>query len=94
MALLAVHIALSAQQLGQQDRAAGSTPEGVVAQAHEFIVVLGVRTQAAQRDGHAALQLTVQLGLGTVWLLEVMDKLLGRGGKLQLLGSALEIGPV
>ena len=30
MALLAVHIALSAQQLGQQDRAAGSTPEAIV----------------------------------------------------------------
>lgn len=89
-----IDIALGAQQLGQQDSAACSTPQGIVGQAHELIVILCVLTEPPHGNRHSAFQLTVQLGLGTVWLLEVMDKLLGRGGKLQLLGSALEIGPV
>ena len=52
-----------------------------MAQTHKLIVVLSVRTQAAQRDGHAALQLPVQLGLGTVGLLKVVEELLGGGGE-------------
>ena len=80
-------IPLGAQQLGQQDRAAGSAAQGVVAQTHELIVVLGVGPQAAQGDSHAALQLPVQLGLGTVGLLKVVEELLGGGGRGQLLGG-------
>ena len=59
-----LNIALFAQQLRQKHRAAGSAPEGIVAQAHELVVILGVLPQAAQGDGHAVLQHPVQLGLG------------------------------
>ena len=65
-----------------------------MAQAHELVVVLAVGAQAAQGDGHAALQIPVQTGLGPVGLLKVVEELLGGGGELQLLGTALEIGPV
>ena len=88
-----VNIPLGAQQLGQQDSAAGGAPEGVVAQAHELVVVLGVRAQASGGDGHAALQLPLGVGLGPVGLLEVVDELLGGGGEVQLLGSAPEALP-
>ena len=71
---------------------AGGAPEGVVGEADELVVVLGVLTQTAQGDGHAALQLPVQLGLGTVGLLEVVQELLGCGGQLQLLGTAAASG--
>ena len=91
--LLGLDVSLGAQQLGQQDRAAGGAPEGVVAQAHELVVVLAVGAQAAQGDGHAALQIPVQAGLGPVGLLKVVEELLGGGGELQLLGTALEVGP-
>ena len=62
-------------------------------QAHKLVVVLGVRTEASGGDSHAALQLPVGPGLGTVGLLEVVDKLLGGGGEVQLLGPALEAPP-
>ena len=88
-----VDIPLGAQQLGQQDPAAGGAPEGVVAQAHEFVVVLAVGAEAAGGDGHSPLQVPVQPYLGTVGLLKVVDELLGGGGQLQLLGPALEAPP-
>ena len=62
-------------------------------QAHKFVVVLAVGAQASGGDSHAALQLPVGPGLRTVGLLEVVDKLLGGGGEVQLLSPALEVFP-
>ena len=92
-ALFVVDIPLGAQQLGQQNPAAGGTAQGVVAQAHKFVVILAVRTEASGGDGHAALQIPLGVGLGPVGLLEVVDKLLGGGGEVQLLGPALKALP-
>ena len=89
-----VHVSLGAQQLRQEHRAARSAPQGVVGEAHELVVVLGVRPQAAHGHGHAVLQVPVQPGLGPVRLLKVVEELLGGGGELQLLGYAPEGGPV
>ena len=47
-------------------RAARGAPQGVVGQAHKFVVILGVGAQAADGNGHAALQIPVQFGLGPV----------------------------
>ena len=87
-------VALFAQQLGQQDSAAGGAAEGVVAQADELIVVLGVGPQTADGHGHAVFQIPVQTGLGTVGLLKIVEELLGSRGQFQLLGGTAEVGPV
>ena len=50
-----LNIPFRAQQLGQQDGAAGGAAQGVVGQAHELVVVLGIRAQSADRNTHAAL---------------------------------------
>ena len=71
-----------------------AAPRSVVGEAHELVVVLGVRPQAAHGHGHAVLQVPVQPGLGPVRLLKVVEELLGGGGELQLLGYAPEGGPV
>src|SRR5699024_4209434 len=88
-----VQIALGCQQLGQQDAAAGRTPQGVVAHAGKLVVKEGVLPQAADADGHAVLGVAVQLGLGAVVLLKIVEELLGRAGQLQLLGGAAELLP-
>ena len=82
------------QKLRHQQSAARSTSQGVVRKAYKLIVVLGVWTQAADGNSHAAFQIPVQFRLRPVILSEIVQKLLGGAGKLQLLGSALEIGPV
>ena len=71
-----VHVSLGAQQLCQEHRAARSAPQGVVGEAHELVVVLGVRPQAAHGHGHAVLQVPVQPGLGPVRLLKVVGSFL------------------
>ena len=88
-----VHVSLGAQQLRQEHRAARSAPQGVVGEAHELVVVLGVRPQAAHGHGHAVLQVPVQPGLGAVRLLKVVQELLGGRGQGQLLSTALEARP-
>ena len=62
-------------------------------QADKFIVVLGIRTETAQADRHAALKVPVQLGLGPVVFLKIMKELFGGAGESQLLGTALEVFP-
>ena len=62
-------------------------------EADELVVILGVGTQTADGYLHAALVHTVQPGLRTVGLLEVVQEQLGCGGELQLLGAALVGGP-
>ena len=86
-------IIFRAQQLCQQHRAAGRTPKGVVAEADELVIILGIGPQAAGRYRHTVLQHPVQPGLGTVRLLEIVQELLGGGGQLQLLGPARETSP-
>ena len=86
--------AFGAEKLCQEHGAAGGAPQGVVAEADELIVVLGVRPQAADGHRHAVFQHPVQTGLGTVVLLKVVEELLGSGGEVQLLGLPAEGGPV
>ena len=88
-----VKIALGCQQLSQQHCAAGSAAQGVVAHAGELVIKQGVLTQTTDADGHAVLGVAVQLGLGTVVLLEVVEELLGCAGQVQFLCGAAELGP-
>lgn len=67
---------------------AGGTSEGVVGQADKFIVVLSILPQTPQRDRHAFLKITMQTGLGHVILLKIVEELLGRAGKRQLLRAS------
>ena len=55
-------------------------------QADKFIVVLGIRTETAQADRHAALKVPVQLGLGPVVFLKIMKELFGGAGESSVLG--------
>src|SRR5699024_7015956 len=64
--------------------------QGVVGETDELIVILGVGAEPSGADGHTVLGHAVQTGLGTVGLGEVVDKLLGGGGEVQLLGAAPE----
>ena len=56
----------------------------------ELIIVHRVLAESADRYAHTAVDVAVKLGLGTVILLKTGDKLLGSGGKTQLLGLALK----
>ena len=47
-------------------------------------VVLGIRAQAADRNGHTVLQIAIQAGLRTVILAEIMQELLRRARQLEL----------
>mgnify|MGYP000282178806 CR=1 FL=1 len=82
-----------AKEQCQQNAAAGRAAEGIVGQADKFIVVLGIRTETAQADRHAALKVPVQLGLGPVVFLKIMKELFGGAGESQFLGTALEVFP-
>ena len=59
-------ISFCAQQFRQKYAAAGRTAQSVVAESDEFVVILRIRAQTTQRNGHAALQITIQAGLGAV----------------------------
>ncbi len=88
-----VQISLCAEQLRHQDRAACRAAQGIVGEADELDVILGIGTQTADGDRHAVLQVAVQAGLGTVVLAEVVQELLGCAGQLELLGNALVAFP-
>ena len=72
-----VKITLGSQQLCQQDSAACSTAQGVVAHAGKLIIKQGILPQAANADSHTVLGIAVQLGLRTVRFLKVVQELLG-----------------
>ena len=78
--LFLIHKSVGAEQLGQQDGAAGGTAQGVVGQTHKLIIVLAVLAQTTQGYGHTTLQVAVQLGLGHIILLKILEELLGGGG--------------
>ena len=86
-------IALIAEKLSEENAAAGSTAECVVAEANELIVILSVLAQTADRNGHAAFHVAVNSGLGTVILGELVQELLGCGGKIVQLGDTLVLFP-
>ena len=62
-------------------------------EANELVVVLGILTQTANGNGHAALEVAVEAGLRSVVLGEVVDELLRCARELELLGLALELLP-
>ena len=76
-ALVFCDIPFCAQQFRQKYAAASRAAQGIVAQANEFVVVLRIRAQAAQRNGHAALQIAVQAGLGAIRLFKIVQELFG-----------------
>ena len=61
--------------------------------ANELIIILVVFTKTSDGNGHSALKLAVELGLGHIVFYEVVKELLGCAGKLKLLRSACELFP-
>ena len=57
-------------------------------QAHKLVIVLCILSQTTDGNCHTILQVPVQLRLGPVIFLEVMEELLRRRGQLQFLGYA------
>ena len=84
-----VQISLCAEQLRHQDRTARRAAQGIVGEADKLDVILRIRTQTADGDRHAVLQVAVQAGLRAVVLAEVVQELLGCARQLELLGNAL-----
>ena len=71
-------ISLRAEQLGKFHTASGSPPKRIVGEADEFIVILAVRSQPADGNGHAAFKVAVQFCLRTVGGIKIVQELLRR----------------
>ena len=56
-----------------------------MSQSHELVIEQGILSQTAQGNTHTAVDIPIQLRLGTVILLEIGDELLGCVGQAQKL---------
>ena len=61
--------------------------------AYELVVVNDVLAESAAGHAHTAVEVTVEVCLGTVILLKVGDELLGSRGQTESLGLTLIILP-
>ena len=62
-------------------------------QAYKLIIVLCILPQTTDGNSHAIFQIPIQLGLGPVIFLKVMQELLRCRGKLQSLGNTGKLLP-
>ena len=83
-------VLLGCEEFCAENGSAGGSPHRVVGQAHELPVVHRVLPQAADGDAHAPLKVHVQLHLGAVVLLHVLDELGGGAGEMKLLGKSFK----
>ena len=71
-----VQVSLCTEQLCHQNSAASGAAQRIMRETDKLDVVLGIRAQAADRNGHTVLQIAIQAGLRTVILAEIMQELL------------------
>ena len=90
---LSVKIALCSEKLSHKNGSACCASQSVVGEANELVVPDDIVSQTADGDSHAVFKVSVKLCLGTVILGEVVEELLGCGGKLQLLRNAAVLCP-
>jgi hypothetical protein len=91
--LLSVEVSEPIKELGVKNRSACGTAQCVVRKTNELVVVNGVLTKTSDCYSHTAVDLAVGIGLRTVILFEISNKLLGSGGKTQYLRLALVFSP-
>ena len=75
---ISVKISLSVKKLCDEHSSACRATKRVVGKSYELIVVDLILAESADSNAHAAVNITVELCLGTIILLKVGDELLGR----------------
>jgi hypothetical protein len=88
-----IEVTIFVKKLCGQYRAACRSAQGVVREAYELIVENIVLPESARGHAHTAVNIAIQRGLGTVRLVDVGDKLLGRMRKVKLLRFSFKFRP-
>ena len=72
-----VHISLTVEKLGNENCSAGGTAKGVVRHTDKLVVKERILAQTSAGDAHSAVDLAVELDLGTRIVIKISDELLG-----------------